>query len=259
MLTNREPMTISPLMPTWALPPPDFVLSKGIVHIWRASLNNSRSHLQQIMQVLSPDELKQAERCRTELMRERFIASRGILRGILGQYLDTEPSRLRFAQGRRGKPFLIGKSQIRFNFSHAHGLILYAVSLGREMGIDLEYLHPTLHIEGIAHRILSDREKPLCSTFTQSEMREMFFSHWVCKESYLKATGEGLSQPMNQIEVSLRTREPVRFLSIKGDDSEASRWSLRCFAPHEDYVAALTVKYGNILYKYFQWPEEANV
>ena len=80
------------------------------------------------------------QRC-SEQQRKRWIVARGLLRAILGGYLDMRPDRLQFCYGPNGKPARtrqLGGEVFRFNLSHSYGLALYAVTQGREIGIDLE-------------------------------------------------------------------------------------------------------------------------
>ena len=51
------------------------------------------------------------------LMRDRFVAVRGLLRTALADYLDADPAGLRFSSGEYGKPALIGH-QLHFNLAH---------------------------------------------------------------------------------------------------------------------------------------------
>lgn len=92
--------------PLWHLPPPDLVLLSDDVHVWCASLEQPTERVDRLAQTLSDDEMSRAERFRLERDRRRFIVARGVLRAILGQYLDVEPSRLCFSYGEHGKPSL---------------------------------------------------------------------------------------------------------------------------------------------------------
>jgi len=191
------------------------------------------------------DERARAERIYFEQDRVRFIISRGLLRTILGYYLATEPSDLQFCYGSHGKPFLAETfrgSRIQFNLSHAQGLVLYSFTLDREVGIDLEYIKPIAEASQIVHRFFSEQEIAAFHTLTVNEKSESFFKYWTCKEAYLKACGEGLTHPLNQIEVSLVPGEPATLLSINGDVREASRWFLQELQPATGVVASLVVE-----------------
>jgi 4'-phosphopantetheinyl transferase len=93
--------------------------------------------------------------------RRRFIVGRGVLRAILGLTLRIEPSRLRFRYGAQGKPQIeaaVGECALRFNLAHSQELALVAVGCGRELGIDVEQVHPLLDAQGIADQFFSEGE-----------------------------------------------------------------------------------------------------
>lgn len=93
---------------SWAIPLPTQPLNlfPAEVHVWRAGLALDAGELERLQKVLSPDEQARARRFCFEKDRQRFIASRGILREILARYLKLDPARLAFSYGRFGKPSL---------------------------------------------------------------------------------------------------------------------------------------------------------
>ena len=83
----------------WVLPTcfPD--LGTEQVHVWRASLAIPDSVLQRFGRVLSPAEQARARRYRFARDRRCFVAGRGILRTILGAYVECSPAELVFEYG----------------------------------------------------------------------------------------------------------------------------------------------------------------
>jgi 4'-phosphopantetheinyl transferase len=244
--------------PPWRSPPDSLKLETDEVHVWRASLNCTEAQVEILKHTLSADELKRARRYHFQKDREHFIVARGLLRTILGRYLDEEPSQLRFRYGPHGKPALsrvFGKETLSFNLSHSHGLALFAVSRGRELGIDLEYIQAHLADDQIAERFFSPREVELLRGLPKDVQREAFFIFWTRKESFIKATGKGLSLPLNQFEVSLVPGKPIVLLSTNGDHQKTSRWSLQPLAAGSGYAAALCVEGHDWRLKGWQWSE----
>src|SRR3954469_16904123 len=78
--------------------------SPADVHLWFAGLNVPEHDLKGFWRVLSEDERDRARRFRFSLHRSRFVASRGILRLLLGSYLNVAPEVIAFTTGRNGKP-----------------------------------------------------------------------------------------------------------------------------------------------------------
>ena len=242
----------------WYPPPKTLMLESDEVHVWRAALDLKASHVQSLQRTLSADERVRAERFYFPQDRGHFIVARGLLRAILGRYLDMEPGQLRFCYSSYGKPALARESSgdaLRFNLSHSHGLALYAVTRGRELGVDLEYLHPHLAYEQLAERFFSPREVTVLRALPTNTQQEAFFNCWTGKEAYIKARGEGLTLRLDQFDVSLAPGEPVALLSTNGDPQEASRWLLQKLAPGSGYIAALAVEGHDWRLKCWQWPE----
>ncbi len=245
--TSDTPWSISPRNPT---------LGDDEVHVWRAALDVHAPHVQSLRRTLTADERARAERFYFQKDREQFIVARGLLRAILGRYLDAEPSQLRFSYSPYGKPSLAGEfnaDALCFNLSHADGLALYAVTRGRQLGIDIEHVRADLADEQVAERFFSPREVAELRTFSGSMRPLAFFNCWTRKEAYIKARGEGLSLALDQFDVSLAPGGPAALLSTAGNPLEAFRWSLRELTPGAGYVAALAAEGNNWRLRSWQW------
>jgi 4'-phosphopantetheinyl transferase len=227
----------------WRLPPPELRLSSAEVHVWRAPLDPAESCVERLQHTLSADELQRAARFHFPRDRRRFIVARGVLRDILGRYLGVPPSVLRFHYSAHGKPTLADlEDGLRFNISHSHEMGLFAVTRGREVGVDLEYLRMDIACEEIAEHFFSARERASLRALPVEVKHQAFFNCWTRKEAYIKAHGEGLSLPLDQFDVSLAPAEPAALLATRSDPQEASRWSLQAFTPRSGYAAAVAVE-----------------
>jgi 4'-phosphopantetheinyl transferase len=234
-----------PSFSLWSPLPKVLSLGNDEVHVWRVTLDLETSQLNSLRQILSVDEQARGERFYFQKDHERFIAARGLLRTILGHYLGREPGQLQFGYGPHGKPYLAGEwswSGFRFNISHSQGLALYAITQGREVGVDIEYIRPHSAHKQIAHRFFSPREVMTLNALPPHLQQEAFFNCWTRKEAYIKAKGKGLSFPLNQFSVSLTPGEPAALLHVQEDPQETSRWSLQTLDPGPGYVAALAVE-----------------
>lgn len=242
----------------WFPPPERLILESGAVHVWRARLNQSPMEVRRLQDALAIDERSRADRFYFRHDRERFIVARGILRTILGRYLDRAPESLSFGYGPYGKPALVsdaGPEEIRFNISHSHGMVLYVVTRGREIGVDLELVRDGLDIEEIAEKFFSHAEIAALYALPVQLRRRAFFLCWTRKEAYIKARGEGLSLPLDQFEVSLVPGEPAVLMRAEGE--EAFRWSLRELFPAADYAAAFAVEGRDCNLVCWQWKQSS--
>jgi 4'-phosphopantetheinyl transferase len=228
------------------------------VHIWRSSLDLPLWRVNALKQVLAPDERERADRFVRAEDRTRFIGGRGVLRTILGRYLGLDPRQLRFCYNPFGKPALeaaAGGELLRFNVSHSGDIALYAVTSGREIGIDIERIRPDVGTEDIAERFFSRQEIATLRGLPAPCRLEAFFACWTRKEAYLKARGNGLSLPLDGFDVSLAPGHAAALLGVHDDAAEATRWSLRALFPGPDHVAALAVEGHGWRLRCWQWLE----
>ena len=144
---------------------------------------------------------------------------------------------------------------IRFNLSHSHGKALYAISRGREVGVDLEFIRCDLEAEQIAERFFSHSEIETLRALPPSLRKYAFFLCWTRKEAYIKARGEGLSMSLDQFDVSLTPGKPAALLRTNPDSDEALRWSLRDLKPASGYAAALAIRGSDFTLSCWQWPQ----
>ena len=241
---------------SWDSPPKTLALSNNAVHVWQASLHVPTSCLRAFEDTLAADERARAERFYFQKHREHFIAGRGLLRDILSRYLDREPDQLRFCYNAYGKPSLIEETSAEglcFNLSHSHEMALYALTRGREIGVDIEYFRPDVETEKLAKRFFSPREAAVLRTLPEHLRKEGFFNCWTRKEAYIKAEGQGMSIPLSTFDVSLTPGEPAALLRTQNHPQETSHWSLQALNPEPGYAAALAVKGHNWKLKCWQW------
>jgi 4'-phosphopantetheinyl transferase len=245
-------------VPLWRSPPERLALDCDEVHAWRATLDQPPSQIQSLLLNLATDEQTRAERFHFARDRARFIVARGVLRAILGHYLNREPECLSFCYGSHGKPALAGQSDrgaIRFNVSHSHGVALYAFTRGREVGIDIERIRFDLAVAEIADRFFSRREIAILRTLPAALQHQAFFRCWTRKEAYIKARGEGLSLPLNQFDTLPVPAEPGAVFDAEQPPPETSRWSIQDLFPLPGYAAALAVEGHRWHLTGWQWQE----
>jgi 4'-phosphopantetheinyl transferase len=206
------------------------------IWVWQANLELPESSIQDLLTSLSDDERKRADRFRRDSDRQSFIAARGILRTLLGGYLQCAPDAVQFSYSDRGKPFL-ADSTFQFNLSHSQGLALYAIAYNRLVGIDLEFIR-SIEVEPLAKRFFSDREYQHLCQLSDDRKNEAFFTYWTAKEAHLKATGEGLIG-LQQVEILWEGEQ----LSVHPlPSNNFTQFSLQRLHPALGYAAALAVE-----------------
>jgi 4'-phosphopantetheinyl transferase len=215
------------------------------------------AQVEALAQTLAADERARAQRFWAARDRAHYIVARGLLRAILARYLDEQPDRLRFCYSPYGKPALAEEQAadaLRFNVSHAHGMALYALTRGREIGIDLERIRADMRGEDIAARFFAPQEVGLLQALPAHRRHEAFFMLWTRKEAYVKARGDGLSLDLTRFDVSRAIVEPAVRVASDAERHDLRRWSLHDLAPGPDYVAALAVEGHGWQLRCWQWP-----
>jgi 4'-phosphopantetheinyl transferase len=208
------------------------------VHVWHASLDQPSAVIERVHQWLSADERQRAARFRLERHRNRFVVGRGLLRNLLGCYLNVDPGDVRLAYRAHGKPYL-ADPKLHFNLAHSQALVLYAFTSQLEVGVDVEHIAPLPEADQIAARFFSPEECATLNTLPQEQKAEGFFTCWTRKEAYIKALTTGLSESLGQIHVWPFARLP--------------QWLIKTFSPSDAYIASLAIADLNASLSFFRF------
>jgi 4'-phosphopantetheinyl transferase len=169
------------------------VLNPGEVHVWRVPIEGA-SH----------------------------EAARAALRAILARYTAVP---IEIARREKGKPWLPGAPDVRFNLSHTRGIALVAVARAVEVGVDVEKMRPVPEFAALAERFFPPSE-------AAPGDEAGFFRAWTRIEAVLKARGVGL------LEV--------------GSDPKG-RWGVREIDLGEGYAAAVAAEDGEFVLRMFDY------
>lgn len=250
----------------WRLPPLTCELSSGAVHVWIADLIHVAPSYTLQESILSAEERERAARFRFERERWWYVATHVVLRLLLSQYVGQAPECLTFRTGRYGKPALVLDADqlsrtlpLQFNLSHSHGMVVYAIARGREVGVDIERIEESLDWERIAARVLSKREQEALQSLPERDRDRAFYTCWTRKEALVKAAGYGLQMPLDSFDVSLGPSEPARLFDVRTTPDmpmEAACWCLRELPPIPGYSATLAIEGHNRALACWRWNEE---
>jgi len=200
----------------WAPGPIRPVLAAGAVHVWRADLD---AVADEVGELLCSEERARAERFLRERDRQLWSRARGVLRALLGHYLQADARTLRFATGAHGKPALLGDrtagagpteaapvpaAALSFNLSHSGNLALYALSPRAAVGVDVELARRPIDALAIAARTLGPAEVARLQGLDPATRRLEFLRAWVRHEAELKCRGLGLGDA----DAALAARRP---------------------------------------------------
>jgi 4'-phosphopantetheinyl transferase len=220
-------------------------LDVNVVHVWPVHLDSEAPIDIEWAEFISQDELARARRFKFPRDAYCFSASRALLRSVLATYAHCQPRDLIFGYTQKGKPFLTDDRHLRFNISHGDTAVLIGVTLQREIGVDVERVRYDFNVDEIAQRFFSSAEREAFAKLPMSQKHRAFFECWTRKEAFVKATGEGLSLPLDQFDVSFRPGEPAQLLATRPDPQEATRWEFVTPNVGPAYAAAIITQTGS--------------
>ncbi len=226
----------------WSAP---IAMEDRTIHVWGFSLDGSLSFVEQCRSWLSEDERERAGRFISQQDQLRFVLAHGGLRAVLARYLGLGPDAVELDRSEAGKPFVRkerrGQSAITFNMSHAHGRALIAVSMGREVGVDLERIRSDIKVAKLSERYFAPSEQATIMQLAQEQRAARFFRYWVAKEAVLKAQGIGL-RALSQCEIILGADGAGAEILVPVGSPLQSNWRVRLLSCDEGWEAAVAAQ-----------------
>ena len=200
----------------------------GRVDVWSVRLDEPAKAGSEVV-VLSPDEIARANRFHFEKDRIHFTQCRSALRAVLASYLAIPAAEIRFEYLTSGKPQLAAEQNpivLQFNVSHSANMALIAVGSEHRLGVDIEKIRDHVDTVTLAERFFSLRERAGLQALPDHLRVSGFFACWTRKEAFLKATGEGLSFPLEDFSVTTHPDLDPELVEVKGSMGEGKQWFL---------------------------------
>ena len=195
--------------------------------------------------LLSADEHERMARLVFERDRRRFLVTRALVRTMLSRYANVAPAAWSFIANVHGRPEILdrprGVPDLRFNVSHTEGLIACAVTIGREVGVDVEHIGRRL-THDVAGRFFAPQEVSDLHALPADEQEKVFFDYWTLKEAYIKARGFGLALPLADFAFTLSPPSPPRITFDPSLDDDPATWQFFQDWPTPQHRLAVAVR-----------------
>jgi 4'-phosphopantetheinyl transferase len=214
-------------------------LGPDAVHLWFASSHENRPADAE-QRLLSDEELRRHDRLLQPAARRRFAVAHALVRTALSNYAGIPPEEWRFTTGPHGKPEIATPQPelpLRFNLSHTEGMCACAVTLGRDIGVDVEMTRRRAERVGIARRFFSPEEAAAIEA-----LPDLFFDYWTLKEAFIKACGRGLSLPLRQFSFRIGEKGEPEFSFGPELAEEPAHWRFFRHERSPRHVAAVAVR-----------------
>ena len=196
-------------------------------------------------ELLTVDEHERMARFVFERDRRSFLLTRALVRTTLSRYAAVAPADWRFIANVHGRPEILdrpaGVPDLRFNLSHTDGLIACAVTIGREVGVDVEHVGRHL-MHDVAGRHFAPKEVTDLRSLPESEQDRVFFDYWTLKEAYIKARGFGLALPLGDFAFKLNPPHAPAISFEPALEDDPATWQFLQDWPTPTHRLALAVR-----------------
>lgn len=148
--------------------------------------------------------------CNNEVDKIQSLLAEILLRYVLRNKLSIPSSKIIFYYNENGKPSIKGMNNIFFNISHSGKWIVCGIG-NANIGVDVEE-YKNIGLD-IAKRFFCKKEYNAILSNNHEEQLRTFYKFWTLKESYIKATGKGLSIPLSSFYFKLNESEIEIFIN----------------------------------------------
>lgn len=145
--------------------------------------------------ILNDQEITKASRFLKTRDTETYIVTRYVLRSILAHFTLIPPADIQFHFSTRKKPTVDG---IEFNVSHSGNFVIIAIS-SAPLGIDIEFINQNFDYDPLMNTIFDKEESAVI--YKNADRLLSFYVLWTRKEAVLKASGEGLTEDLTEVNV----------------------------------------------------------
>lgn len=218
-------------------------LTSESLHIWHIPLD-AASDCKRLLEDLSKEEQVRTARFAQDASRDHYILAHSAVRHILAGYLGTTPAQLQLTTTEYDKPVLLPDQyplDLRFNLSHCRNLALLAVTLEREVGIDLEHLAIPRKTAPLTRRYFTDQIVQALSSLDQDQQKTAFLRLWTQFEAYKKALGTGLRGDKTKLSLNWKSVSDDQFRALFEKDA-SPEWQVAAIKLSAGWIASVVLK-----------------
>jgi len=181
------------------------------------------------------------------------FARRFYLKLLLGSYLGIPGKSVKINRSRRGKPSLDKsehQSDLHFSIAKSGNRVLIGFSCAAMLGVDLEPIGRGAHNPlGIAQRYFSAVEAKGLVLTSPDRLDEAFLRVWACKESVVKASGQGIANQFCRFTVETNPDQPPAILEFEEEDP--AQWSLAVVQADDSFMGAVALHHRRMQVRAF--------
>jgi 4'-phosphopantetheinyl transferase len=202
------------------------------VKVWVGGLDVAPAVEASLWPLLDAAEQARAQRFAFDHLRRRYTVAHAMLRLLLAARLGADPAGLRFTAGEHGKPALSTGDGPEFSLAHSGERALVALSDQAAVGVDIEQVRALRDADAVARRIMADG---LLAAYGAAADPTLFLLDvWARKEAVLKASGEGITRALREVDISAASAmdvEPGYVAAAALDGPGPPSCTVRAWAP----------------------------
>jgi 4'-phosphopantetheinyl transferase len=216
------------------------------VHVTAVAEARAAGRLGRYVESLEDGERARLVGMRVESARHQFVIGRALIRHALSRRAAALPHGWRLVAGAHGRPEVDGPAggpRLRFSLSHTAEVVACAVTVGDDVGLDVERVDADRADLAVARQLFAPAEFQALAALPAAARAARFFDYWTLKEAYVKACGRGLSVPLDAFWFALPPAPGaairIAFAQALADDPARWRFDQRRLAG--DHVLAVAV------------------
>lgn len=219
------------------------------IHLWCVSDTDITCTIQlsNYYSLLKSEERLQYSRFVHKADKNQYLVTRALIRYVLSTYdHSVQPEQWEFLKNSFGKPYIANhtKLPLKFNISHSKGMVVMAVTLFQDIGVDVENTTRKVDYIDIAKNYFSKIESEIMKLNNHNESN-YFYTLWTLKEAYIKARGMGLSIPLNSFSFILSKNDDINIKSKIIDNDKSQNWNFWQVIPSSQHIIAIAVNNSN--------------
>ncbi|SFL84129.1 4'-phosphopantetheinyl transferase family protein [Streptomyces pini] len=158
------------------------------------------------------------------LMKERFSASRLLLRHVIAAAIDTVPEQVDLAYQPGGRPYVRGCDQIDISLSHTRRTLVAGITRRGRIGVDVESADRRMAGTGSESQGCTPYELARLDEGEAGERNATLVRLWTLKEAYSKALGQGLRFRFTEFGFDLGA-DRIRLVRPDGTPADGGEWA----------------------------------
>ncbi|UXY30509.1 4'-phosphopantetheinyl transferase family protein [Streptomyces sp. HUAS TT20] len=173
-------------------------------------------------------------------VRDRYAASRVLLKSAAAAVLRGDPDALELAYGPTGRPYLRGCDQIDISLSHTDDLLVVGLTTRGLIGVDAERADRQMYGGGLGRHVCTPYEMVTLAALPEEQRNPSLVRLWTLKEAYSKAIGQGMQFRFTEFGFG-PDGKPVRVQRPDGSAGTGAEWAFRTFPLASGYCISAAV------------------